>query len=214
MKLKLFLSLFFFASAVSLLAQEQEHAINTIFRQQAPRASGGYGAITNKFTTIDGHYANMVELYGGWYINHRFLLGFAVAGVTNNIPVAPQHSAVPGAALSYEYGQAGLMTEYVIGSGRAIHVAFQLFSGGGFTLQYDRHRPGHDYAPDHQHEVYDENWFFVAEPGVKLEVNIFRWMRFSPGVSYRAAFNSRAEGLSDSALSDITYNATLKFGKF
>jgi hypothetical protein len=58
------------------------------------------------------------------------------------------------------------------------------------------------------------NWFFVAEPGIAIEVNVFKWMRFSPGVSYRAAFNSNGQGLSDSALSAMSYNMTLKFGKF
>ena len=213
MKSKL-LALVFIFSGFFTFTNGQDHTINTLLGNGAPRASGGYGAITNKFTTINGEYANIAEIYGGWYINHRFLLGFAVAGVTNNLPVLPEFSAKPGTALSYEYGQAGLMTEYVIGSEKAVHIAFQLFAGGGFTLQYERHALYDDFHDDHRHDVYDEDWFFVAEPGVKLEMNIFKWMRFSPGVSYRAAFNSNSLGLSDNALSAISYNATLKFGKF
>jgi hypothetical protein len=64
------------------------------------------------------------------------------------------------------------------------------------------------------HESRDTNWFFVAEPGVQLEVNVFKWMRFSPGISYRAAFGSDGLGMKDSDISNISYNATLKFGKF
>lgn len=195
-------------------AQAQDQPINTIFSQQTPRASGGYGAITNKFTTINGQHANIAEVYGGWYINHKFLLGFAVAGVTNDLPVLPEFGAVPGMSLSYEYGHVGLMTEYVVGSGRAVHVAFQLFSGAGFTMQYERHSPGHYFDDEYSPEAYDEDWFFVAEPGVQVEVNVFRWMRFSPGISYRAAFNSHGRGLSDDAISAMSYNLTLKFGKF
>ena len=214
MKTKFLVSLAFIAFMFSNVAQGQDYAIETVFGSGSPRASGGYGAITNKFTTIDGQFANLVEVYGGWYINHRFLLGFAFAGVTNDLPVLPEFSAKPGTALSYEYGQVGLMTEYVIGSEKAVHVAFQLFAGSGFTMQYERHTLYDDFEDDHRHEVYDEDWFFVAEPGVKLEMNVFRWMRFSPGISYRAAFNSSGKGISDNALSAISYNATLKFGKF
>jgi hypothetical protein len=78
------------------------------------------------------------------------------------------------------------------------------------------------YEPDewHNHKEIDwdgkrdEDWFFVVEPGVQVEVNLLKWMRFSPGVSYRSVVNSNALGLSDSKLSDISYNVTLKFGKF
>jgi hypothetical protein len=213
MKTKSFLSLTFIFNLSLLFAQAQDYTINTLLGKGAHRASGGYGAVTHKFTSINGHHANMTEFYGGWYINHKFMLGFAAAAVTSNIPVLPEFNAVPGTPLSYEYGQVGLMTEYVIGSEKAIHLAFQLFTGAGFTAQYDRHRLNDDFG-DHSDETYDEDFFFVAEPGVKIEMNVFKWMRFSPGVSYRAAFNSSAMGLSDNAISSVSYNLTLKFGKF
>lgn len=188
--------------------------VQTLFKSGRKRASGGYGAITNKFTSIGGEYANLVGVYGGWYINHSLLIGAGAAALTNDIPVPLQHSTDLTKNLSYMYGQVGMVTEYVIASNKTFHIAFNLFSGAGFTTQYERHNWDDE---DHGHEWdenSDENWFFVAEPGVQLEINVFKWMRFSPGVSYRAAFGSDARGLGDSALSDISYNATLKFGKF
>jgi hypothetical protein len=47
-----------------------------------------------------------------------------------------------------------------------------------------------------------------------VEFNVFKWMRFSPGVSYRAAFGSNGMGLGDNALSNISYNVSMKFGRF
>lgn len=184
--------------------------IQTIFKRHRP--SSGYGAISNKFSTINGDYANLVEVYGGWYVNKRFLLGIGAAATTNDIRVPDEFSTMPGVPMSYEYGQVGMMTEYVVGSNRAFHVVFQLFSGAGFTVQYQRHDWHDDF--DNLDYAKDENWFFVAEPGVQLELNMFRWLRLSPGVSYRAAFGSDAEGLSDTDLSNLSYNVTLKFGKF
>jgi len=210
--LPLSLLLVIFLSFPSFSQEQNYHHINTIFRNNGPRSSGGYGALGNKFTTINGEFANLAELYGGWYINHHFMIGLGAAAVTNNIPVALQYSALPK-RMSYEYGQCGLMTEYVIGSDKAVHLAFQLFGGAGFTVQYERY--GDDYSWDnHRRGPYDENWFFVAEPGVKLEVNIFRWMRFCPGISYRAAFDSKSIDLSDSDISGTSINLSLKFGKF
>jgi hypothetical protein len=103
------------------------------------------------------------------------------------------------------------MNEYVVASNKAVHVAFNLFTGAGVTFQYEREDWHEDQDWDGDH---DEDWFFVVEPGVQLEVNLFKWMRFSPGISYRAVVDSDARGLSDSKLSNISYNATLKFGKF
>lgn len=185
--------------------------IQTVFKKG--NSSGGYGAITNKFTNLNGEYANISGVYGGWYVNHWFMLGFGAAGVTNNIKVPLEFSTDPSRNLSYGYGQFGLMTEFVVASNKRLHVAFDLFSGAGFTLQYPRYNWQND-NNNQGDQVYDENWFFVAEPGVQLEVNLFKWMRFSPGISYRAAFGSDGAGLTDNSLSNVSYNATLKFGKF
>ncbi len=83
-------------------------------------------------------------------------------------------------------------------------------SGAGFTLQYSRNS-FHD--RDYE-DVRDENWFVVAEPGVQLEMNLFKWMRLSPGVSYRATFGSDGIGMKDKDLRAASYNITMKFGRF
>jgi hypothetical protein len=195
-------------------ADTQDYQIKTLFNTGPQRASGGYGALGNKFTYIRGEYANMAEIYGGWYINHKFLLGIAGAATTNDLRVPEEFSTQPGERMSYQYGQFGLMTEYTLWSNRAVHLSFHVMNGAGFTVQYKRYDwEDHEYWEDDNYEK-DSNWFFVTEPGVKLEMNLFRWMRFAPGVSYRATFGSEGLGMSDSSLSDISYNVTLKFGKF
>jgi hypothetical protein len=208
--LKFSLAISFCAIAFSSFGQE----IRTLIGSNNVRASGGYGALTNKFTTIKGQNANMVGIYAGWYINHKFTLGVSGAAVTNNIEVPEAYSAIPGEKMSYEYGQCGLLTEYVIGSNRVFHIGIQLFSGAGFTTQYQR------YNWDDEHDSFDEtnandtNWFVVTEPGVNIEVNVFKWMRFCPGISYRAAFGSEGLGMKDKDINGTSLNLSLKFGKF
>lgn len=211
MKRQCILSTLFLLIAGSVsFAQE----IQTIFHN--PHSSGGYGALTNKFTQIRGEFANISGIYGGWFVNHRFMIGFEAAGLTNDIRVPENHSVRPGENMSYAYGQAGLITEYVLGSNKALHVVFNAFAGPGFTAQYRRYQydDDFDYYDHDENDIHDENWFFVFEPGMQVEVNIFRWMRFSPGISYRFAYGSNADGLTDNDLRDITYNVSLKFGKF
>ena len=194
--------------------REKDDHIQTVFKGGV-RSIRAYGALTNKFTTIRGDYANLVGAYGGVFINHKLMIGIGGAALTNTIDVPLQYSADPLRDLNYEYGQFGLVTEYVIGSNKAFHVAVTLFSGAGFTLQNDRDAWDHDDEFDwDDHESKDTNWFYVAEPGVQFEINVFKWMRFSPGISYRAAFGSEGMGMRDSDISDLSYNVTLKFGKF
>ncbi len=207
-KTSMMTAVFFLLLGNVVMAQEP---IKTVFKGGL-RSSGGYGALTNKFTQIRGDYANMSGIYGGWFVNHRLMIGAGAAAVTSNIPVPLQYSTDPSRNKSYEYGQVGLVTEYVVGSAKPVHLVFQLFTGAGFTLQYERnnwHNSG-----NYNSTVTDENWFFVAEPGVQLEVNLFKWMRLSPGISYRTSFGSDAAGLKDKDIRDISYSATLKFGKF
>jgi hypothetical protein len=198
----------------AVVAQAQD--IETVFRGSGQGVSvGGYGAMSNKFTKIRGEYANFVEVYGGVYLNHRVLIGIGGGATTNNLPVPAKYSTIPDAKLSYQYGQCGLVTEYVIGSNRSVHLVAHLFTGAGFTLQYDRyHDWSDDYFDDFDKEKRDENWFVVAEPAIQVEINLFRWARLSPGISYRTTFGSEGRGLDDSDLSNISYNATLKFGRF
>ncbi len=207
------LAISFFFSLTGHAQEDSDKELQTIFKKNPVRSSGGYGAISNKLTTINGHYANLVEIYGGWYVNHKFLLGLSASALTNDIPVPASFSAIPGDRLSYMYGDFGLRTEYAIASNKAFHLVFTLNTGAGFTVQYDRYF--HDErSVGVQYFPMDENWFFVAEPGIQLEMNIFRWMRFSPGYSYRMAYGSDALQLKDSDISGHSLNLTMKFGKF
>lgn len=189
---------------------ERQSDIQTIFKSSRVT---GYGAITNKFTSIRGEYANIVGGYGGVFINRTVMLGLGGFATTNAISVPDEFKAKPGENLSYGYVQTGLMSEWVLASNKPVHLVLSMFAGAGYSFQYE-HWTNPNYEWDEFRGPFDQNWFFVAEPGAELEVNLFRWMRMSPGISYRKAFNSSGLGLSDDDISDWTYSFTLKFGKF
>jgi hypothetical protein len=209
MKHRVNFQLTLFVLLCSLAAGAQEN--QTIFNSAGVKNSGGYGALSNKFTTINGMFANLPEVYGGWFINHNFLLGFEGAASTNYIPVPIANQDWNGNKMTYQYGQFGLMTEYVIASHKKVHVNLNLVTGAGFILQYDRENLSDWHFEDHSANTH---FFMILEPGVQLEFNLLKWMRFSPGVSYRRAFNSGAPGLTDNDLSGLSGNLTMKFGHF
>ncbi len=202
--------LFLMIIVLSFSTHAQE--LQTLFGKG--KSSGCYGVLSNKFTTIGGDYANISEVYGGWLVNKRFMLGVGMAASTNDIRVPLQYSTTPAFNMTYQYGQAGLMMEYILWSNRAVHFTFQMFSGAGFTLQYQRFRSLNQYDYYTARDIHDENWFFVLEPGAQIELNLTRWMRLSPGVSFRHAYGSNGLGVSDNDLSNVSYNVGLKFGKF
>jgi hypothetical protein len=189
---------------------ERQPEIQTIFKDSRVT---GYGAITNKFTTIRGEFANMVGAYGGLFINRKVMIGLGGFATTNEIKVPTEFSSIPETRLSYGYVQSGLMTEWVMASNKSVHLVLSMFAGAGFSYQYE-HWSNYNYDWNGHHGPYDQSWSFVMEPGAQLEINLFRWMRLSPGVSYRSAYNSTGLGLSDSDLSNWNYSFTLKFGKF
>lgn len=213
MKNLLKLSLVLILALSSLHSYSQE--IKTLFKKDSTNSHGGYGAINSKFTRINGDFAHLAEIYGGWYINHKFTLGISGAATTNNLRVPEQDRAVPGEKLSYQYVQFGLFTEYVLASNRAVHLSAQLMSGTGLTVQYQRYDWDHEDRYHHnEDDIHDTNWFTVIEPGVNAEFNVLKWMRFCTGVSYRASFGSDGLGLKDKDISGISLNAGFKFGKF
>lgn len=59
----------------------QEH--ETLF--DAPVEHGGFGALVTKVTPIRGELGIMVGGYGGWLINHRFMIGAGGYGLSNNV---------------------------------------------------------------------------------------------------------------------------------
>jgi hypothetical protein len=210
-------NLFFLAAFLLIVSiSNAQDEMKTLFKKGENGSVTGYGAISNKLTHIGSSYANVAEIYGGVLINRKFMIGLSGAGTTNNIPVPLENSMDPLRRMSYQYAQAGLMTEYIMGSNKTFHIAFSLFAGSGFTMQYDRPEWNQSINDYENYDYYggNEDFFFVAEPGVQLEINVFKWMRFSPGISYRAAFGSSAVGLTDSNISTMSYNATFKFGKF
>ncbi|MBX2965680.1 MAG: hypothetical protein KF845_06000 [Cyclobacteriaceae bacterium] len=184
--------------------------IQTVFNSSRVTA---YGALTNKFTSIRGDFANMTGMYGGVFINRKVMLGVGGFATTNRISVPTEFSEFPGNSLSYGYVQTGFMTEYVVRSNKAVHLVLSMFAGAGFSYQYE-HWTNPDYDWLEIEGIYDQRWSFVMEPGAQVEINLLRWMRFSPGISYRSVHNSNGRGLSDKNLSDWSYNVTLKFGKF
>ncbi len=79
---------------------------------------GGFGGTVVKFSQIDGEFAVFAGGYGGWLINHTFMIGAGGYGLTNREP-----------ELTMGYG--GVILEYIAPSNNLIHFFGNVLIGAG-----------------------------------------------------------------------------------
>ncbi|HEY9167729.1 MAG TPA: hypothetical protein VIS48_16365 [Candidatus Kryptonia bacterium] len=204
MKAISFIVVSFFIS-MSACAQEQ-----TLI--SGPIESGGYGGPAVRFSTIDNHFAVMVGGYGGWLINHTFLLGGGGYGLVNSIS-APQAATLyysAGQDFRFNFGYGGLFLEYIGAPDNLFHFSISTLIGAGGV--------GYGYWNNYSNSLWGisspTSAFFVLEPGAGVELNITPFFRLNAGGSYRLVRGSDLVGITDSELSDLSIYLTFKFGKF
>ncbi|PLX32947.1 MAG: hypothetical protein C0600_01325 [Ignavibacteria bacterium] len=198
---------------MSLKAQEQE----TLFAH--PIDHGGFGALVIKGTQIADEPALLMGMYGGWLIDHQFMIGIGGYGLVNMIPasrLAEQVYNFDGDRMAIGLGYGGLMLEYIVAPTKLLHLNVQtLIGAGSATYMYDWYDEcdddfWNDDAWDDRHDL-----FFVLEPAVHAELNLTTWFRIAGGVSYRYITGmNRLADLNNNDLSGISGNLSLKFGAF
>jgi hypothetical protein len=80
--------------------------------------NGYFFALDNKFSEIDGRFANFFGVYGGWLINHKLLLGVGGYGRTTDVTWS-------------QMGYGGFVMEYFINPNRLMNFSVKGLVGGG-----------------------------------------------------------------------------------
>lgn len=191
-----------FVLSISAAAQEQTLISGKI-------ESGGFGGPVVKFSQIDGRFAVLVGGYGGWLINHTFMIGGGGFGLANTIrgSRAAQLYYGTGNDLRLQFGYGGLMLEYIGEHNSLVHYYVSALIGAGGV--------NYDYINNLYYDNFDEaSPCFVFEPSLGAELNVTRFFRIAAGAGYRLVRGTDLVGVSDSQLSDFSLNLTFKFGKF
>lgn len=153
---------------------------------------GGAGGPVVKLTYLNNTFCVLTGGYGGWIINHTFLLGGGGYGLTTDIFVS-------GEKLNFGYG--GLVAEYIGFSKEIVH-----FKAGALIGLGDAHLGPADV---------DGRGFFVLEPGADVEINVVSFFRICAGLSYRFVIGATGiSGVSDASLSGLSGELVAKFGWF
>lgn len=170
---------------------------------------GGYGAFVTKVTTINGEGAILMGGRGGWIINHTFAIGGGGYGLVNNIH---SRNIGPWGEHFVSLGYGGLDLEAIVNSDDIVHFSVHALIGAGsvgfrndWTDGWDDNSNNYDHHTD---------GFFVAEPGVNVDLNVTPWFRMSAGASYRYIGGVASDASTNTDLSGPSGMLTFRFGKF
>lgn len=190
------------AMIFSLGSAEEEQ---TLLRSGRIR-SGGYGGMMVKLSPVNEELGVLVGGKGGWIINSVFSIGGAGYGLSNR--VAADHPD----SVRLDLGIGGVILEAAFRPARLVHATASLLIGAGGLNAHDGRMDMEDRF-DNPRDGHGET-FFALEPEVGLEINIVRYFRVCPSLSYRWLSGDVKLVDSDWDLSGPGAGLVLKFGKF
>jgi hypothetical protein len=163
--------------------------------------STGYGALQLKFLEFDDEPKLMVGGKGAWILNRQFIVGAAGYGL------ATEHYED-----EFHMGYGGLLLGYVTAPDAPIHLNFEaLFGMGGASYR----RVDSTYFDD-----YEDRSFYVFEPGISLEFNLYEYFRIETGLSYlfindlKQPSSRTYKNYSEEDIEGWTGNISFKLGLF
>ena len=177
---------------------------------------GGFGGPEVRYTRIQGEDAMLVGGKGGLLLNHSFVIGGAGYGIVTSHKVdgydwsGIEPFKARDSVACLEGGWGGLYMEYINHPHKRIHLAASALIGAG-GLVYTNPR---DWDDDKKHEIYESSAFFVFEPGIWIELNVFKFMRIDFGAAYRVVAGLDLPNTENSDLSGPSLNMAVKFGSF
>jgi len=169
---------------------------------------GGYGAITIGYSQIDNMDAIQIGGRGAWIIGHWFAIGFGGMGFINDM----HYSFDLNQNVNLTGGYGGIILEPIILPKVPIHISTPvLFGIGGIAYMSSYGSVDWD-EPNYFAE--DATSFVMLEPGIDVEFNVVRFFRLALGVSYRYTSEINLFDTTADVLNGLSYNVSLKFGKF
>ncbi len=159
--------------------ERDDYEIQTIFKPQH-KSNGIYVGFSGNYAEIDkGTSAIFLGSRLSWVVNHNFAIGFGGYGFTTDVF---NGTIISNKQIQIDGGYGGLYLEPIIGSKLPVHITLPtLFGVGGIgyrAFDFDEFNSWDDY-------YYENDVILVLEPGIDVELNLTRHLRFNIHGSYR-----------------------------
>lgn len=185
--------------------------INTIFTKDNFKFTGGFIGPEFKVSDTYDDYGLLIGLKLGGIVNDNFFIGLAGYGLTtkSTFPFEDTH-------LRVGMGYGGFAMEYTVLGKKALHFSIPvLVAVGGYTF-YEEDYYSDLFWNDYNYNSVASTAAFIVEPGINVELNLTKFLRFSTGVSYRYVTATKLDDvdITNEELSNLSFNASFKFGFF
>ncbi len=212
MSTKLFTTIFLCIFHFFVFAQkdsiQKNDEMRTIF--SSIQTHGGYGALCYRYETFNDKdiFANGGKF--AWIINRKFAIGVCGIGFNSNTS-----NSIAG-------GYGGLTLEPIFFSNSVVHFTLPTLIGAGGVGYRKSVFENHPELKTNR----DAQAFFVAETGIEIEVNVFKFLRFGCGGYYRYTSNLDIKLTNElfathspivdevKHLNNFLFGFCFKFGKF
>jgi len=205
---KYILSILTFAVLLSGIAQDNE--MQTLFKKD--NSVGVYLGFNAKPTLIQNQETMFFSTDLSLVFGHSLNAG--VVGAFSLNSVSPNYYDQYGNPLLMEIGYGGIKLEPVLFSKKLVHLTVPLTFGGGATTLHSGNFDYNNGNWNNNYDFYDADFFFLAEPGVNLEVNLYKHLRLDIGGSYRFTNSTYLFGSPNYSIQGFAGNIGLKFGWF
>lgn len=210
---KIILSLAVLLSVTIAKAQEDQEKpseIRTLFGGVS--SHGFYGALSAGYTSIDSRDAIVMGGRAAWIMNHRLAIGFG----GNAFVTQPKYDNILGSDANFAGGYGGVFFEPILFPESPVHISIPVMVGAG-GVGYAKHTQFDEWDDDddyHHYRMEDGDPFVFVKPGIELELNVVKFMRFSVGAYYMQTSNVNLSQASSGFLNGFSGMMTFKFGKF
>ena len=183
--------------------------INSIGFYVAPEYQ--YGQLKNQFTGFGG-------ISGMILLNKTFAIG---GGMYGSMDRGFSPTGISPLVLHSRFG--GLKMEYTLNPNSVVHISFPLMIGGGSantdSANYvvrpnNRDSAGRRVLPGTFQPRKPGNDFFLIQPGVQVEANLFRSVKLFAGANYRFVVADKLTNLPMNTMQGFSASLGLKIGLF
>lgn len=220
MKNKLIIFMFLSFTFSMLLAQEEvqpekkKDDVKTIFSIDKIESNGAYISTGVGIGIVGSEDYYETNTCFAWVINHKFSLGMEVVKYSSQLNIGNNDSEEMIIEAGYDGRSAGLMFAPIFFYKKPVHFTIPLVVSTGYVNAYE-----YTMNSDNLLTVggSDSDRFFIIKPGVELEINLYRWLRFGVNCQYQYALGVDLDHNgkdNKNIMNGVTGGIALKFGIF